>query len=281
MSIIPVWQRELFVPTDRTAAIDFRCLMMNHPGALELGPEHGFPDIEWPTQLHVTVANRDDDPEWVESLLGGWLFDRAAIDLGEPRARVLSKATHCLAISGDLNDRADLGYLQAAWAVARLAMDRSGLAVLDVRQGIWFDASQLRSWPADRNLDLNYEVNFVIEQDPEPDLGHIVHTRGMEKFARPDLVIPGIRRDQSSVAANLLSVLTGALTRGKHLRPGETARLGASSLLFFDEYRAGVNAPDLELNNDALLVRDAAWSRRPFTAIESYAASVDMSEPTE
>ena len=93
---------------------------------------------------------------------------------------------------------------------------------------------------------------MVAENEPTPRFGHALHTRGMIKFARPDLVT-GVPPERVSEVAAMINSVAGRLADGAVLEPGQVLNRGGRAMRVL-AYQPGRNAPELELNNDALLL---------------------------
>jgi hypothetical protein len=237
-----VWPRLNYQRTSRRAAL--RLLVFS---ATPLTVD------DQPAGLDVT---RHDDPSWLDDWRTGAWRDAAGFDLID--AGDLGAAGHAVSIAADLPDPANLGHLQAAWALAQDLVARGAFAVLDATAGRWLDAEQLGSWPQPRAFDLDEEIVVELLTRGTGDFGAVLHTRGMAKFARPDiiaLVRPGTARAVNRVVRQLAGLLAegGTAIAGQRLGAGDPA-LGGAAAFHLAVYEPGVNAPDLHLPNDALLM---------------------------
>jgi hypothetical protein len=107
----------------------------------------------------------------------------------------------------------------------------------------------------DRPFRIHEEISLIAETEPTPRFGHAVHTRGMLKFGRPDL-IAGVSRDRIEPTGRLLNQMGQWLAEGAVVEPGEKYRVDSQRKLAIRPYEPGENAPELELNNDGLLLVD-------------------------
>lgn len=197
-----------------------------------------------------------DDPAWLDGWRTGAWRDAPGFDL--IAAGELSAAGHAVSIAADVPDPADLGHLQAAWALAQDLVAVGAFAVLDATAGRWLDAEQLGSWPLPRAFDLDEEITVELLTRGTGDFGAVLHTRGMAKFARPDIVAlvrPGTARAVNRVVRQLAGLLAegGTAIAGQRLGAGDPA-LGGAAAFHLAVYEPNVNAPDLALPNDALLM---------------------------
>lgn len=249
-----VWPRLNYQRTARRAALRLLAFATAPLPDLKIQPgEYGLPDGDHLSLLTVTAH---DDPDWLRRWCTGLSRVDANQDLVDPRR--LDDARHCVAIEADLPDPADLGHLQAGWALAQGLVAHGAFAVLDAHAGRWLDAALLETWPPQRPFDLDEEVDIVLRTSGTGDFGHVLHTRGMAKFARPDLVAvvrPGMARTVNRVVRQLAGMLAegGTALPGQRLGAGDPA-LGGSAAFHLAVYEPGVNAPALPVSNDALLI---------------------------
>jgi hypothetical protein len=98
-------------------------------------------------------------------------------------------------------------------------------------------------------------VSIVFETEQTAGFGHLMHTRGMAKFARPDLLASASNVDEAALLQPVLNRIGLAMARGRVLTAGRAinlADLGAAFDLL--PYRPAANAPEVNLNNDGLLL---------------------------
>lgn len=99
------------------------------------------------------------------------------------------RADNVLMLRGTLPDPRDLDYLRDVTGVLTALLDRGACAVVDPLTLSIFDAA---SWQAQHRHDDRFEVrrHVLIMSDADTEPGTIrVHTRGMARFARPDIAI--------------------------------------------------------------------------------------------
>ena len=167
-----------------------------------------------------------------------------------PTMSRLAAAEHCFTISCDVPDRPDLSYLQACWAAARWLIDSGCTTTLDVHGARWHDGPSVTAWSADRPFDFEREVTVITETGGDDTM---VHTRGMVKFARPDVLIP-LRMTPQAFAARTVRALGQRLADGEVLPLGTVLRIDGIPRFRVYRYEPDVNAPQVNLNNDGLLL---------------------------
>lgn len=201
--------------------------------------------------LDVRLHRHAESPEWVDGFRTGPLRNLAEREL--PDLRLLDAATCCYSIQVRVQDPADLTHLQLAWAVATAACRSGATAVLDVFAHDWSSAEAIAGLDPRRPFTVLREISVVAEADPSPGFGHAVHTRGMAKFGRPDLVM-GVPKDQLGEAAEILNHLARMLAEGHLLNPGQQLRIDDAKTLRVVPYVPDGRIPDVRLIGDGLLI---------------------------
>ncbi len=217
----------------------------------------GLPSKESLGLADIRTHHRDDAPAWFD----GWRSDAtgqvAEDQLGASFAD-LQAATVCHTVAFAVVSPADHGYLQAAWAVARWMVARGATVVLDVHAATFLDAAKLAGRPAGAPLDVRREISIVFETDATQAGGdHVLHTRGMRKLGRPDLVALALPDDRDAVA-HVLGQLAECLVAGPlPALPRHGVDVAEGVTLYLVDDPGGAFAERLGLNNDARLLVDA------------------------
>jgi hypothetical protein len=188
-----------------------------------------------------------------------------ALDQLGSNVELLDRADFCHTVSFSLSPMTDFGYLQAAWAIARWMVDRGGSVVLDVHAARFSPTDAVRAIPPDAPLDVPRELSFIFETDADGDGNHVVHTRGMRKFGRPDLVAQ-VGPDDANLVRDIFVQLAIAMADGPvpgSPRHGVDLTERITLYLVPDDVNGtagGASRPPprmaerLGLNNDALLL---------------------------
>ena len=194
------WTRTPGPPTGRVADV---VLVVLHRGPLAdvaVGPER-FGTV----RAEDTAVLGHIGPEavaWLDGFRSGALRTLAARDLVDLAA--LDAADACVTVRCRLPEPPDLGYLQSAWAVARWLCARGATVVVDARAMRYWSAEAALAVLPDAPFDLRRELTVVVETAPSAVLGgYVVHTRGLLKLARPDLVTVVAAEDRDAAAAAL------------------------------------------------------------------------------
>jgi len=123
--------------------------------------------------------------------------------LGADASRILD-ATAIYVVKLEVHEPADLGHLQAAWAAAKWLCELGAGFVLDAHAIRWWSTQQVAKLDASRDFDVRNEISIVFETDATPGFGHVMHTRGLAKFGRPDLLLLGAELAEAEACRALL-----------------------------------------------------------------------------
>lgn len=222
------WPRPYFKAGDQPTKIFFACFATAPLVELELSrARFGLPDAELLRDLDIREHRRADVREWFE----GWWSKAFGViaerDLAEAVTQ-LTSSERCVTLSFDRPDRADLAPIQTAWAVARWLCARGASVVLDVHAFRFRTRKQVEELDF-ASSDVERDVKIVLENQPTRNGLHLLHTRGLCKFARPELVC-FIRPDDANVMGRFFnqmarSLMEGALANQIRLRVADGVEL--------------------------------------------------------
>lgn len=184
-------------------------------------------DAAW-QRLDVDVRARGSDQQRLEEALAGRA--RLALAARDPHEqREVERCQRYVTIAAELADPAELAVLQAALALLRgLAAEADLLLAVDRSTARWWTPAELLALTPGRSLELDEHLQLVVEAvERSPGAGHLVRSRGLDKFARPDVGGRVPRRDAERIS-ELLRELAGLLIEGELLQPGD--RLHAPDL---------------------------------------------------
>ncbi len=247
----PLWDRDQYTPGGGAARVRLFCFarrpLRDDPPLV--AETYGIPSAEAIRDADVRTVAWGDDPTWFDAWRGGPLRAVAAHQIGLDHL-ALDEATYCHSIDIARDDPRDLGYLQGAWGIAQCLVDRGVTTILDLAAARWHRARDVRAWPAGRAFDVDREIWIVAD-------GPLVHTRGLSKFGRPDLLVPDVEPAARDRAAMVLRSLATALAKGRVMRAGETATVGDSAMMRLLPYLPGIELPEVHLDNPGLVLADA------------------------
>jgi len=247
---IPDWKRLDTRATGRVADV---VLVVFHRGPLlENVPmsasQYGAPSPESVGKVDVVAI---EDPTWIAGWRSGSIRAVAERELSAPELADLDAADRCHLVRATILDPPHLTYLRAAWAIARWLVARGARGVLDAYPIRFHSAARVREQDVAAAIDVKREVSVIFETEPEATrLGHVVHTRGMKKLARPDLIALVEPRIAASTGA-MLYRLAASFAEGWMPVAGAQPELGVTVSPLGAEDQL---AQALHLENDAWLV---------------------------
>ena len=252
---IEPWTRPAFTATERSASFLLLAFadrdVVGEPPELEL---RGVVPAAAPVAaLDVSLVRREESPAWFDGWRQDSLRSIAGKFLGDLTA--LDAATRCYSVRVDVPDPADLAHLQLGWAVATRLAQAGCTTILDAFAIVWLSGDDVAELDPDRPFTIQREIWLTAETDETPGFGHAVHTRGLLKFARPDLVV-GVPADRIEHTGRVLNRLGRMLAEGAVFEPGQRFRFDGDRTLLVTPYEPNDTVPDVELNNDALLLVD-------------------------
>jgi hypothetical protein len=215
----PDWPRPYWTPGDEEPAILLFFVFGEFPAEIRIPAatygSHGLPDgVELFRYPHDTLKTWEGYP------LGGALG--AVLREDDTRTFVAAEAApEVLAVRGRVPDQPSLDYLRDTLGVLAGLLDLGGVAVVDPQILSLFD-------------DAGWRRRFLVKGGAPPrnhalilcndadDGSAWVRTRGMRKFARPDISIRGVPRAETGRAGALCEHLVELEALGAHLAEGQT-----------------------------------------------------------
>ena len=247
--MIEVWRRPLFVAGGAPSVFHLFCF---GPAALRddvpmSAARFGLPSADAVKLTQVELLPRAADPAWFDAFRAGALRSIAKAALGD--LSHLDAAQSVTVILTQRPDAADLEHVQATWALAQWTVARGATVLLDAQANRYWSAAEVASWAPDRPFALSSEVNVIVEGEEGGAIATAVHTRGLQKFGRPDLVVRDVPAARWDAVAAVVRGFALQLVHGARINPGDT-RPVEGGVAKFGKY---VGDP-LHLNNDALVI---------------------------
>jgi hypothetical protein len=253
---IVAWGRPRHRPTGKTALVELVVLAAEDPlggGSMARLPPVAAPPSVPLADLDLRRHRLVDDPQWIDQWRTSAFRHVAQRQLAD--CRVLDAVSCGYSIRVEAVDPADLTHLQLAWSVAARLAEATNCAVLDVFAATWHAGDAVAGLSPYRPFAVTREMSVIYETEPVKGFGHPVHTRGMVKFGRPDL-IAGVDAGRIKDTALILNHLAGLLAEGDELVVGRRLRFDRRRTLVVQPYTPGARIPDVVLANDGLLLVD-------------------------
>jgi hypothetical protein len=138
---------------------------------------------------------------------------------GFERAR---QAPHVLAVRGEVDDSASLDYLRDTLGVVAALLDAGGSVVVDPQLLSLYEATQWRNhYLVEGGAPPRNHVLILCSDDEHNPGRQWVHTRGMRKFARPDISLRNVPADDTGRAGILAERMVEMQALGAHFVDGQ------------------------------------------------------------
>ena len=250
MPTIAPWTRSHFRSGGGANVFQLFCFAQSLTDLPFSAPRFGLPSPGAMQGVEVRELPRALDPAWFDGFRSGALRTVARECL-QGDLSGLDAATTMVAVLINRPDAADLVHLQAGWASAQWLVARGASVVLDAQSQRFWRGDDVADWPAERPFALTTDVNVVVEGEPTAPTATL-HTRGLQKFGRPDLVVFDVPGPRWDAVGGLLRGLAARLAMGDVFAPGDTVELGDQRVRC-DRYAPGPRG-NLHLNNDGLVL---------------------------
>jgi len=209
---VVTWPRPYFKAGEQPTKIFFVCF--GKAPLAEVEPTRarfGLPSAEWAKRVEVREHRRAAGRAWFEDWWAGAFGVIAAQDLGEDLA-LLTTSDVCYTLSLESADQADLAPLQSVWGIARWLCARGMSVVLDVHAFRFRTRADVDALEFAES-DVQRDVKLVLETDATEDGLHLLHTRGLCKCARPELLC-FIEQDDAGLMGRVVNQLARTLLEG-------------------------------------------------------------------
>ena len=181
--------------------------------------------------------------------LGGLLYDENS-NLFE-RAK---KARDCVMLRGALADPADLDDLRDLLGSISALTDLGGIAVIDPQTLTMFDANEWRRKFFARDAFTARDHVLILCNEDDHNTGRMhIHTRGLRKFARPDISIRNVPPNAANGVGELAARFVDFQTAGGVIEDGYEVELDGAPKGLVLRYAGALDDP--EFNNRHLALR--------------------------
>jgi len=209
---VAAWRRPYFKAGEQPTKIFFVCFGNGSLAEVDLGrARFGLPSDDLANRVEVREHRRVAGRAWFENWWAGAFGVIAEQDLGDDLA-LLTTSDVCYTLSLELQDQPDLVPLQSVWGLARWLCARGMSVVLDVHAFRFRTRADVDALDFS-DSDVQRDVKLVLETEPTDDGLHLMHTRGLCKCARPELMC-FIQPDDAGLMGRVLHQLARTLLEG-------------------------------------------------------------------
>jgi hypothetical protein len=209
---VETWQRPYFEAGEQRTNIVFVCFGKAPLADVPLSRSRfGLPGVDMANQVQLGEQLRSQNQTWFEN----WWVDAfgaiARRDLGDDLS-LLTTSDVCYTLKVDLPDQPDLAPQQTIWALSRWLCARGASVVLDVHAFRFRTSAQVDELSFE-TADVLRDVKLVLETEATQGDLHLFHTRGLCKFARPELMC-FVRPDDASLVGRALNQMAQRFMEG-------------------------------------------------------------------
>jgi hypothetical protein len=194
-----------------------------------------------PEGVSLVAYGRSTHAEYLSSFCEGFVWDELRKDQPE-LADQISKSPDCVVLRGELPDPPTLDYLRDCVGTVAYLLDRGAVAVYDLQILRWWEPREWRSTIFNPAKALPHRhVVVLVSEEPE---GLWFHTRGMRKFARPDISVQGVGSAFKEPIIDLCERLIEFMAMGGLPVEGEAIRMKSLPPGGVIHHRGDLDDPD-------------------------------------
>ncbi|MDZ4851370.1 MAG: hypothetical protein SGI77_18940 [Pirellulaceae bacterium] len=154
----------------------------------------------------------------------------------------LQQSPTCLALRGELPDANHLDSLRDCIGLIMYLLDHGGTAVVDVLTGNWYGPLDWRLKVFDGGIAGSNSLITFQSIEEQPGKRHL-YTRGMRRFARPDLSIENVDAADESSRQAILEYLAQSMIAGGSIPNGQALSFPELGIEFTCHWQGGLEDP--------------------------------------
>jgi hypothetical protein len=242
---LPVWSRKFFQATPAKALIWYQ-VYGRFSNTIEISGSRyrcgGFPEA-----IDVSNYGRGDHEDVVTGFLNQPFFATGLKRDFPKLAQEVETAPECTIIRGEIPDSANLDYLRDTVGLVTWFLDNGGLAVLDPQTLTWYDRENWRAKLFEPGT-LVPAQHVVILYSDEHGTGdkkvQWLHTRGMRKFARPDISVRDVPMEYRDGVIDLMKRLIELQALGRVVAEGQPISIKSLPAGMICRHTGNLDDPD-------------------------------------
>ena len=219
----PSWPREFFQPTGAKALVWYQ-VYGHFSDTIEIS-RGTYRCNGVPAGIEVgNHARTDGEEAWTNLVKQPLLAARLHGELPK-LAQAVETAPACTTIRGEVPDSATLVYLRDVVGLGTWFLDNGAVAVLDPQTLTWYDREKWRSRVFEPKSCVPTHHATILYSDEKDGAGGNLfwfHTRGMRKFARPDLSVHHVPAQYQDAVINVLNRLVEVQAFGQVIAEGQS-----------------------------------------------------------
>ncbi len=172
-----------------------------------------------PEGMELEFASREESPELWDQFQKGpaWeLFCESAPTIVE----AIKNSPSCVIARGQIADSDSLEPLGNVIGIMTSLLDSGGIVVYDVLTATWFDSLSWKMSVFEPGLEGLAKL-VVVQQEAENQDESWIYTRGMRRFARPDVSFRNVPNAATAEAELLVEFLTSCMMDGAVIPDGK------------------------------------------------------------
>lgn len=201
MAGLDSWERQYYSSTDAEALLFYVVYGSITTNTTMSATKYRSSGV--PTGFSLSSYDKNVYPTVHEDFLTGYVWDQYRHSAPLLCDRIIQSPA-CMILRGSIIDPPTLDYLRDAIGVLTFLVDSGGIAIYDPQQFCWWSPEEWRKliFSPEAPRPRNHVAFLESEEDSNEDCIWL-HTRGMRKFARPDISIRGVAQRYRSAAVDL------------------------------------------------------------------------------
>lgn len=141
-----------------------------------------------PDGIEIRLYTIEEDEDYIAGFRSGYLWDRLLED-APSLARDVESAPGCAVLYGTLRDPPTLDYMRDCVGLLTHFTDNGARAIYDPQMFQWWAPDDWRAQIFDPAGPVPQHHTAILVSEDDGDGRNWVHTRGLRKFARPDISV--------------------------------------------------------------------------------------------
>jgi len=219
---LPTWERDLFEATTNKAFLFY--VVFGELDNSVACSRSTYQTEGLPAGLEMSAYNAERDRDVLDGFRQGYLWDQLNLT-NRALANEVAACEHCLILRGELDDKPTLNDLRDTVGLLTFLLDQGGVAVFDPQMFEWWTPAAWRKRVFEPHQPkLNAHVVTLVSEEDDPNVFWF-HTRGMRKFARPDISVHGVPADLRDDVVELCNRFLHMQFHGAVIPEGQEIRM--------------------------------------------------------